>query len=122
MRDLERRLAARCGGTRCDGHDLAGDPAEAVMAPVLQPRRRHELHADADAEEGSSLADHRLLEGLRHAVEPRQAAPAIGEGADQIGKSTRLNSKSLMRISYAVFCLKKKTTKDTTNTKHLTMT
>src|SRR3546814_7349499 len=26
-------------------------------------------------------------------------------------KSTRLNSKSLMRISYAVFCLKKKTQK-----------
>src|SRR3546814_7503525 len=28
-------------------------------------------------------------------------------------KSTRLNSKSLMRISYAVFCLKKKTVKRT---------
>src|SRR3546814_9934090 len=29
-------------------------------------------------------------------------------GAVQDRKSTRLNSKSLMRISYAVFCLKKK--------------
>src|SRR3546814_10241911 len=32
---------------------------------------------------------------------------AIEEAGDR--KSTRLNSKSLMRISYAVFCLKKKT-------------
>src|SRR3546814_3858186 len=37
-----------------------------------------------------------------------------GGGGDRAGaagdrKSTRLNSKSLMRISYAVFCLKKKT-------------
>src|SRR3546814_5911214 len=29
-------------------------------------------------------------------------------------KSTRLNSQSLMRISYAVFCLKKKTNKEVT--------
>src|SRR3546814_5981586 len=31
----------------------------------------------------------------------------LSEGRDR--KSTRLNSQSLMRISYAVFCLKKKT-------------
>src|SRR3546814_5832731 len=30
------------------------------------------------------------------------------DGLHQDRKSTRLNSKSLMRISYAVFCLKKK--------------
>src|SRR3546814_4763139 len=30
-------------------------------------------------------------------------------------KSTRLNSKSLMRISYAVFCLKKNTTQTSTS-------
>src|SRR3546814_9201832 len=32
--------------------------------------------------------------------------PSAGRGGDR--KSTRLNSKSLMRISYAVLCLKKK--------------
>src|SRR3546814_3091566 len=31
-----------------------------------------------------------------------------GNGVREDRKSTRLNSKSLMRISYAVFCLKKK--------------
>src|SRR3546814_5863014 len=34
--------------------------------------------------------------------------------ADVDRKSTRLNSRSLMRISYAVFCLKKKTQDKTT--------
>src|SRR3546814_1749641 len=35
-------------------------------------------------------------------------------------KSTRLNSKSLMRSSYAVFCLKKKRkTRKTTKTNHM---
>src|SRR3546814_1832975 len=44
------------------------------------------------------------LDLLRH---HREAAPGIA--GDR--KSTRLNSKSLMRISYAVFCLKKKKNK-----------
>src|SRR3546814_4611388 len=34
--------------------------------------------------------------------------PGIGLALAQDRKSTRLNSRSLMRISYAVFCLKKK--------------
>src|SRR3546814_9561174 len=37
---------------------------------------------------------------------------SIGNARDR--KSTRLNSKSLMRISYAVFCLKKKKNKHNT--------
>src|SRR3546814_7926757 len=42
----------------------------------------------------------------------RLCKAAMTEGlADADRKSTRLNSKSLMRISYAVFCLKKKRTR-----------
>src|SRR3546814_1326986 len=42
--------------------------------------------------------------------EGRYLHPARDGGPARIGdrKSTRLNSQSLMRISYAVFCLKKK--------------
>src|SRR3546814_9203375 len=41
-------------------------------------------------------------------VIPPVVAPPVVSPADR--KSTRLNSQSLMRISYAVFCLKKKNT------------
>src|SRR3546814_9011219 len=60
-----------------------------------------------------------------HAEIRRLLVGLVGEGAEKVRilyggsvkpdnaredrKSTRLNSKSLMRISYAVFCLKKKT-------------
>src|SRR3546814_4068293 len=40
-----------------------------------------------------------------HAVRSERRLPALAR-TDR--KSTRLNSRSLMRISYAVFCLKKK--------------
>src|SRR5436305_5256865 len=52
--------------------------------------------------------------------EPEQESPAIAgaEAAIQDRKSTRLNS-SHVRISYAVFCLKKKTAGNIRNAKSL---
>src|SRR3546814_5272004 len=46
--------------------------------------------------------------GHRFRIPRRQCAGQV-RGAAGDRKSTRLNSQSLMRISYAVFCLKKKT-------------
>src|SRR3546814_10452937 len=43
-----------------------------------------------------------------HILERLAISPNTGDKLDR--KSTRLNSSPLMRISYAVFCLKKKTT------------
>ena len=46
-----------------DAHHVARDPVEAGMDAVLDAARGHELHADADAEEGLALLDHRALQG-----------------------------------------------------------
>src|SRR3546814_16372682 len=59
---------------------------------------------------------------LRENVDPAKAGthPSTTTGKDR--KSTRLNSQSLMRISYAVFCLKKKKKKkknDESTIKHI---
>ena len=48
-------------------HDVAGDPAETLGDGLFQPARRHQLHADADAEERPRLAIDGLLDRLDHA-------------------------------------------------------
>src|SRR3546814_8103854 len=52
-----------------------------------------------------------ILDPFRAAFAPAAATARHFHLADR--KSTRLNSRSLMRISYAVFCLKKTKTKKT---------
>src|SRR3546814_1605549 len=91
-----------------------GAAAAAVAGAVvvdLQPRlqRQARLQHDVDAQglahEGVVAAGfhaHALVDLGPVAEALRQAQPA----GDR--KSTRLNSSPLMRISYAVFCLKKK--------------
>ena len=49
---------------------------------MLEASGRHELHADADAEERLSPLAHRLMKGVHHARHRVEAAAAIGEGAD----------------------------------------
>jgi hypothetical protein len=49
---------------------------------MFEARRRHQLHADANAEKRASGADHALLQRLDHAVQRRQPAPAVAERAD----------------------------------------
>ena len=47
---------------------------------MLESALGHELHADADAEEGAATSD-ALLDRLAHAVHGRQAPRAIGKRA-----------------------------------------
>src|SRR3546814_6106546 len=61
------------------------------------------------AERGSAVvARDRSLPQKRRRARARAIGARLKDREDR--KSTRLNSKSLMRISYAVFCLKKKNT------------
>src|SRR3546814_8407613 len=71
-------------------------------------RRRGAGGAGAGAQR---LSPHLLRPHLRKA---RPGHAKLARRADR--KSTRLDLQSLMRISYAVFCLKKKTYHDKTNT------
>ena len=52
------------------------------VVDMLLAARRHQLHADADAEERPRLDAHRFGHRLDHAVKRVEAAAAIGEGAD----------------------------------------
>ena len=52
------------------------------MDAVLDAARGHELHADADAEEGLAALDHLALQGIDHARHAVEAGAAVGEGAD----------------------------------------
>ncbi len=76
LRDFQRRIG------RLDLLDVAGDPAEAARHRLFQPALRHQLHADADAEERPRLGDRRLLDRLDHAGHGVEAGAAIGIGAD----------------------------------------
>ena len=49
---------------------------------MLLAARRHQLHADADAEERPRLDAHRFGHRFQHAVHRVEAPAAIGEGAD----------------------------------------
>src|SRR3712207_7270500 len=77
--------------------------------PILPPRRNPERHHAPDAR--VVRADDRLHRRQVPALELREvpAGRPHADNADEIDrKSTRLNS-SHANISYAVFCLKKKT-------------
>src|SRR3546814_9245847 len=52
------------------------------------------------------------LASMSSSIRTRQVSPSCSEQEKPDRKSTRLNSKSLMRNSYAVFCLKKKKPKE----------
>src|SRR5262245_1079126 len=67
---------------RCDGADLALDPAEARRHSMLEPTLGHELQPDADAEEGLAVLLHGFLQSIDHAWDLLEAPLAIGKGAD----------------------------------------
>src|SRR5262245_13980742 len=62
--------------------DVARDPAQSLRHLVFAAALGHELHTDANAEEGTAALAHALVERLHHAVEGIEPPPAIGEGAD----------------------------------------
>ena len=78
--------------------DVAADPIEAGDDLVLEPARRHQLHADADAEERPAAAAHRVLERLHHAGHGVEAAATIGEGADA-GQHDVLGARDVVRVA-----------------------
>src|SRR3546814_4796077 len=92
----------------------AGDAHGLARERRLDARQNLAVAADLiDAQAVQALA-HRL--GRRIAPAPLGAGDGVADEAivevdEQDRKSTRLNSKSLMRISYAGFCLKKKKNK-----------
>ncbi|MCY1311985.1 hypothetical protein D9M70_623630 [compost metagenome] len=76
LRDLQ------CGISGRHLDDIAGDPAEAVGDGLFEPARRHQLHADADAEERPGGLFHRFGQRLLHAVDGGKATAAVGIGTD----------------------------------------
>src|SRR3546814_8901137 len=74
-------------------------------APRRRPGRQHRL-LDRRALRPPGPHERGRLGGRRVRFRGVGAAPGGSRLPDR--KSTRLNSRSLMRISYAVFCLKKK--------------
>src|SRR3546814_4913668 len=72
------------------------------IATLNRPERLNALNAGLVGELGTYFG------GLAERTDIRVVI-LRGAGSRRDRKSTRLNSSSLMRISYAVFCLKKKT-------------
>ena len=66
----------------CERPYLTVDPAEPLVLAMLVAHPRHELHADADAEEGHAPAQDGVLQRFDHAVAGGQPGLAVGEGAD----------------------------------------
>src|SRR3546814_2498526 len=99
--------------------DAGLTPFQALQTATVNSAKS--LNLDAGTLEAGKLADITLLEG-----DPREniantfnVRKVIADGqyydvAEQIGRATS-ELQSLMRISYAVFCLKKKTQKQTQN-------
>src|SRR3546814_9744867 len=71
--------------------------------PVLAPDEARRLLDTIDVGGPAGLRDRAQQPGADAAADEFRRQAEIDR------KSTRLNSQSLMRISYAVFCLKKKT-------------
>src|SRR3546814_8383102 len=91
-------------------------PYTTLFRSVGQPRSRDRHRREQAAVDQFAPVHHLRREQARDRERRAQRLP---QRADR--KSTRLNSKSLMRISYAVFCLKTKNKKTLTNNQnHLT--
>src|SRR6185437_16071827 len=76
LRNLE------CGIRRRHAHHLAANPAQYTVISEFAAHIRHQLHADADAEEWNTLADDSFIQDIDHTRHRRQTGHAIGKGAD----------------------------------------
>src|SRR3984885_8743007 len=74
--NLQRRIAWL---DRCD---VACNPVQAVHHLMFEPARRHELRANANAQEGPASLAHCLLHRLNHARNAVEPAAAVGKCAD----------------------------------------
>ena len=69
-------------GGGLEGLDEAVNPAEAAGLAVFEADIRHQLQADADAEEGALAVEDRGFEGLDHAGDGAQSAGTVRKVAD----------------------------------------
>src|SRR3546814_16950519 len=75
-------------------HDIAADPAKALVDPMFLPAVGHKLHADANAEERPAIADPGLPKRVFYArkrappTRPSAARPHPGTHADVWGSPT----------------------------------
>src|SRR5262249_17619359 len=76
MRDFQIRIGWR------DPFDLTRDPAQSRWHFVFAAAFRHELHADANAEERPAATTHAVIECLHHPFDGIEPAPTIGKRAD----------------------------------------
>src|SRR3546814_10245681 len=89
---------------------LAGKTGTAQVRRITMAERAGGVRGDAALP--FKLRDHSLFQGFAPANNPRYAASCILEHSRSEEHTSEL--QSLMRISYAVFCLKKKNTKNHT--------
>src|SRR3546814_14967599 len=79
-------------------HDIAADPAKALVDPMFLPAVGHKLHADANAEERPALADPGLLKRVFHARKRAQRRRPLAERAPT-GKDYAVCGAPLFRSS-----------------------
>ena len=65
---------------------------------MFEAARRHELHADANAQKRFTFLDHRFVQRVNHSIDGVEAAPAIGKRADA-GKHDALGLANVFRIA-----------------------
>src|SRR3546814_9404990 len=95
---------------RDQGRRQAGDHLGAIVRPVRARRR------PLDGGRGDVAAGRQELHRCRAEGDRRQGGRSGGEaGGDTRSEEHTSELQSLMRISYAVFCLKKKKPKNTKN-------
>src|ERR1700722_14990023 len=76
MGNLQSRIAW------LDRRDVACNPVQAVDRLMFEPARRHELRADANAEERPASLAHCLLHRLNHARNAVEPTAAVGKCAN----------------------------------------
>src|SRR3546814_8877512 len=98
------------------GHKIRAEEGHHAAERVpLRPQHRRQRHVAHRADEGKEGDDRRDGGVLKHSEEG-EALPAASANEEGVPKDLRRSEghtselQSLMRISYAVFCLKKKTT------------
>src|SRR5262245_12597810 len=78
--------------------DFTRDPPKTWCYFVFASALRHQLHSDADAEEGPAIFSYALLKGIDHTRNFVEPAAAIGECANA-GQHNTLSARECVRIT-----------------------
>src|SRR3546814_10397194 len=100
--------------------DLKSDGGEPAIQPFHLARGQFAAGVGPDVKHIVGAADDRLMDRVHAAVfrAGLTCAKGKGEGSQQRSEEHTSELQSLMRISYAVFCLKKKKTETSHNETH----